>query len=750
MRTRALLPVLLTLGLSVPAAAQLKPQVFQAPPVPHEATPPSVQPLFAVRRLVANAGPSICNPHAEVSHNADGSVVSVKLQVSEQSNTMSNPGAENGQYTDNVMLRSYGGCLTGPLLELKPNSTLNVHLDNQLDKNDPTCPQGTDPYGSSFGCMNTINMHFHGLHVSPTGNSDNVLLNIAPSTSFDYEVHIPEDHPSGTFWYHAHRHGSTAMQVASGASGVLIIRGDRKYTGTTPGDIDTILKTALKGGSTQAIPERVFLFQQIAYGCFAANQDPRTITEVDPQTNKDGTWLCNPGQTGVVENFQGQLSSPTLWDTSGRFTSINGVVQPVLGTPADGIVKAGEVQRWRYVHAGIHDTINLQIVPMVLSGKDAITADFLRTGVLTGTPKQQQAAVAELCPILVPDPAKPTDASALVPQFEIAADGLTRTAIRPIGVGEVSVSGSIGSDFLQPGYRSDVLVVFRSQGTYCILNQSAPRNERAGNGTGPGGQGPNITQLLATVKVAAGTTVNVPEQQYIQQALYDGNKADKTLPVAALNGLKTGDLTAWRGMDDLKDVPITTKLQTVNFSIGTPPSPPTPPATPPGGPGQPWTGAFGFFVNYKSYDPDRIDFTRQIGTTDDWTLTAEVEPHIFHIHVNPFEIMDVTYTDPKDPHAKPVSIYDGKGECVNRVKDSLNIENQYCGLWHTFKDTIFVQPNYQVHIRTQYVRYIGEFVIHCHILDHEDGGMMTNIQIVPDINAPGGGLGMSGMKHMSH
>jgi hypothetical protein len=66
-------------------------------------------------------------------------------------------------------------------------------------------------------------------------------------------------------------------------------------------------------------------------------------------------------------------------------------------------------------------------------------------------------------------------------------------------------------------------------------------------------------------------------------------------------------------------------------------------------------------------------------------------------------------------------------------------------LWHTFKDTVFVQNDYQVHIRSAYDRYIGEFVMHCHILDHEDSGMMANVLIAPDVAAPGGGLGMQGM-----
>ncbi|MBQ4797513.1 multicopper oxidase domain-containing protein, partial [Pectobacterium versatile] len=37
---------------------------------------------------------------------------------------------------------------------------------------------------------------------------------------------------------------------------------------------------------------------------------------------------------------------------------------------------------------------------------------------------------------------------------------------------------------------------------------------------------------------------------------------------------------------------------------------------------------------------------------------------------------------------------------------------------------------YRVLLRTRYQRYIGEFVLHCHILDHEDQGMMEHVEIV--------------------
>ncbi|MDT7817118.1 MAG: hypothetical protein QOJ42_7034 [Acidobacteriaceae bacterium] len=684
--------------LCQPVFAQSAPQAFVAPPTLQEKSPVGAKPmLFAVPRQG-------CNPAGDISH--QGNLVTLDLNAVKRHNKIYNPGTG---VMDDVLLRSYGGCLTGPLIEVKPGNTLRVNLNNDLDNPPPTAPKCPDGGPS---CFNIINLHFHGMHVSPAGNSDNVLLNIAPKTKFEYEVNIPADHPSGTFWYHAHRHGSTALQVASGASGVLIVRGDRPYTGYGPGDIDTILHAA----SGKPFTEQLLLFQQIPYACFS---DPGTFQHII--TAPDGkTWLCPPGKTGVVENFNEQLSSATVWDYNGRFTSINGVVQPAITN-----VAAGEIQRWRMVHAGIHDTVNVQIVPMVASGPDAKKE---LAGILSGTPTQQASIVAQICPVTQPNSTRPVD---LVPQFEIAADGLTRTAIHPIGVDLQSVSGGIGTNFLQPGYRSDVLVVFPHPGTYCVLNQAATPEERPTINPNGGGQGPNETQLLATVIVKGGTSVPLSGlTKYINDTLVKNNP---NLPQNARNGLAHGDLTLWRGMPEEGPASNTADPNKVSFYIGNLPEPPAKQTKP--------AGPFGFWLNSKEYDPNRIDFKLQVGDTQDWQLTSYGEPHIYHIHVNPFEIMDVTY--------KGQSIFDDHGKCLVQP-DKLGLQNQYCGMWHTFKDTVFVQNDYQVKVRTTYDRYIGEFVIHCHILDHEDGGMMTNVEIAPDLGAPGDGLGMPSMKHMDN
>merc|ERR1719295_2050028 len=79
--------------------------------------------------------------------------------------------------------------------------------------------------------MDTTNLHTHGLHVSPF--VDDILLHISPidldilsalpgrtSQSYPYEFGF---HYPGTFWYHAHHHGSTTWQVNLGLHGTILM-----------------------------------------------------------------------------------------------------------------------------------------------------------------------------------------------------------------------------------------------------------------------------------------------------------------------------------------------------------------------------------------------------------------------------------------------------------------------------------------------------------------------------------------------
>jgi FtsP/CotA-like multicopper oxidase with cupredoxin domain len=230
-----------------------------------------------------------------------------------------------------VHLRTYNGELVGPTLRAKPGDTLRIVLDNQLIAERPEQIQtqieresSRARLGAFSGEFNVTNLHTHGLHVSPSGNSDNVLLNIAPKTAFPYEIKIPSSHPSGTFWYHAHSHGSTSIQVGSGMAGALILEDDAART-------PTALRDANKN-------EKILMLQTILYDqngeleqIAALVPSPKDLGGCSIPGNKD-TWLC-----------------------SHRRVTINGQITPRI------VMRPGEVQRWRIVDTAFRQSFVLKL-----------------------------------------------------------------------------------------------------------------------------------------------------------------------------------------------------------------------------------------------------------------------------------------------------------------------------------------------------------------------------------------------------
>ncbi|WP_029603315.1 multicopper oxidase family protein [Kocuria rhizophila] len=100
-------------------------------------------------------------------------------------------------------VQAFNGSLPGPTLRVRGGDTIRVAMTNGLEA--PT------------------NLHVHGLHVSPEDNGDNPFVSIAPGDSFDYDFSLPDDHPPGTYWYHPHRHGHVADQLAAGLYGAIVV-----------------------------------------------------------------------------------------------------------------------------------------------------------------------------------------------------------------------------------------------------------------------------------------------------------------------------------------------------------------------------------------------------------------------------------------------------------------------------------------------------------------------------------------------
>lgn len=107
-----------------------------------------------------------------------------------------------------------------------------------------------------------------------------------------------------------------------------------------------------------------------------------------------------------------------------------------------------------------------------------------------------------------------------------------------------------------------------------------------------------------------------------------------------------------------------------------------------------------FFINGKLFDENRIDATVQLGTVEEWTIeNVSDQEHVFHIHQLDFQVIEV--------NGQP-SAFIGRQDVVN----------------------LPVQSTVKILVPFTNPVIVGKFVYHCHIVSHEDKGMMAVIEVV--------------------
>ncbi len=115
---------------------------------------------------------------------------------------------------------TYGDAFPGPTLWVRPGDVVSLAFANRIVADQADTKPG---YGRPPRHPNATNLHFHGLHVPPTGTADNMAVVVPPNGSWRYLFQIPADHPAGLYWYHAHVHGAVTNHVARGAAGMLYV-----------------------------------------------------------------------------------------------------------------------------------------------------------------------------------------------------------------------------------------------------------------------------------------------------------------------------------------------------------------------------------------------------------------------------------------------------------------------------------------------------------------------------------------------
>ncbi len=108
-------------------------------------------------------------------------------------------------------------------------------------------------------------------------------------------------------------------------------------------------------------------------------------------------------------------------------------------------------------------------------------------------------------------------------------------------------------------------------------------------------------------------------------------------------------------------------------------------------------------INNRTFSMERVDETVRRGDLEIWTFANPTqEAHPMHVHGTQFQVLDFN----ENPEVEPKDL--------------------------GWKDTVNVPAFTTVRVLTRFSPYTGLYMAHCHNLEHEDGGMMTNVEIVSD------------------
>jgi FtsP/CotA-like multicopper oxidase with cupredoxin domain len=611
------------------------------------------------------------------------------------------------------------------------------------------------PTNGAMPCRSS-NLHIHGMLVSPyhpakAGQGpygDFVLDSTQPHGALDYKIGVDDcdthlgdiphkghgltdmplhyvttipgqpgvnslksgEHPSGLFWYHPHPHGYSGFQLHGGTTGALTVGNLTDYACPTgdgsPGNC-TITNTNI----------RVMILKDQGL----QNTDGTTWTTLHDFESD----LCLPtGGTrlGECQGVEGK-GPPTKW----VFT-INGVQYPVMHDPA------GRMEIWRIANTSPQVTYMLSIDPLGKSGVGSLPFQLLaKDGVAvlnTGEgPKmhtQMLLMPANRIEIAIPAPpdggtyefrnnvvstaADGNNSGNVWPEMGLARitwdaqkenDAQGNEAHRTVALSAPSTPLPNGntSTQLSPACRydpTDTRVVNFVHRFVKVYNDGA--KSRSGSGTQPSGLKPNINEvfgLITGIRHADGTYDYYPA---------DGGPPLHDLAVVWKLGVKGFD-PAFPGLGHNNyNTVCTVKGNVEHWEL------------------QNWTGEdHNFHIHQSKFtiDPAGVFQFPQF-QTGDYPYVKLTDALIRNFP----DKKELTYND-------TVPVPRGESICAT-APATVGCHNNPVTQCSGEPDAPDCPRPGQMSVLMDFSRaeQVGSFVYHCHILEHEDGGMMAPINVI--------------------
>ena len=231
-------------------------------------------------------------------------VLEMRLNARAKPVTISGKKVNARVYSASAYGKDYPYAFMPPTIVLDPGDNLKVNLTNWLGE--PT------------------NLHTHGFFISPTGNQDNIFVDLTSGKSFLYNYFLPKDISPGSYWYHPHYHPLVEEQVFGGQSGFIYIRG-----------LETYLPADLRDVTQQFLGLKDFQVDR-------TNSIPSQNINSDSPTNRTINGLVQPVMTmrpGETQLWHlGNLSADIWYDLE-----MPGLTFSVIGVDGNPVDQVQEV-----------------------------------------------------------------------------------------------------------------------------------------------------------------------------------------------------------------------------------------------------------------------------------------------------------------------------------------------------------------------------------------------------------------------
>ena len=607
----------------------------------------------------------------------------------------------------------------GPVLMLAPGDNLRLNFQNNIrigdlsdEQNQQASLISNSTYGNAagdgLGASNTANYHLHGSHTNPAGFGDNVLSRYTTGQKWTTEIELPEDHGQGSYWYHPHYHPSVNQMVYGGMSGASQIG-------------DPLSK--VKG--FEDVPRNMAILKTMDLG-------------IDPETGQ--AQLAGFDNLGTVVNRM-------------TMVTVNGEYQPIADAGKGGwqsLTIANQTNQAFYNLALQHKGKDGKVrnLPLYIYGEDGHQFPQIRA--------------ASAGSIGTAGASLPTGYTQAEDLLEVAP-GKRFDILFYLPDGETELTSTYSFK------ENDTKYSIKNLGGYPDLS-SQNTGFGASTGAGPlayfnvthGTASPSRTTLDALIEESN----SLADIQNILPTTLESDYDPEKIPSVDLFSKDQYGNDEW--------VPI--RKRQFNWSKGTLVGPPSEydqatkdmlnhysmmnggktyePYTslPIGKPGvENWMGYDNPFLINDHVFPNGNLTIAQLGTIEEWDnrnwsigSPSKYIGHPFHIHINDYQVKDSDTELADKRNLEDVTALNSTGyEYYDTKAGKVLSLDPLKGEFHSIPEAL--DPNKVKSLSTfgandqtmrmLYQDYLGTYVFHCHILPHEDAGMMQVITIVENTDS---------------